>query len=142
MRYEQTIEIAAPATQVWRVVAEVDRWPQWTPTMTSVEPLDPLPLHVGMRARVKQPGLRPALLTVASIEEGHAFRWGSQQPGLTFVADHVVTPTAEGAQVRLSVEFRGRLAPLVSALYGGKVRSYVSTEATSLKAHCEGMPRD
>lgn len=105
--------------------------------MTSVEALDPLPLRIGLRARVKQPGLRPSLLTVTAIEEGRRFAWATKQPGLTFSADHVIDATPRGSRVRLFAEFSGLLAPIVGVVYGRKTRSYVATEAESLKARAE-----
>ncbi len=138
MRYEHTVDIAAPVGVIWRVLADIEHWPDWTPTMTSIEALDPLPLRVGLRARVTQPGLRPAVLTVTAVEAGRRFLWGTKQPGLAFNGDHVVAATPEGARVRLLAEFTGLLAPVVGAIYGKKVRAYVTTEAESLKARVEG----
>ena len=137
MRYEYTVDIASTPDAVWRVLADIERWPDWTPTMTTVEALDPLPLHVGLRARVKQPGLRPSVLTVTAIDEGQRFLWVAKQAGLTFTADHVVTATPRGSRVRLLAEFSGLLAPVIGAVYGKKTRSYVATEAESLKARAE-----
>lgn len=105
--------------------------------MTSVEALDPLPLRAGLRARVKQPGLRQSILTVTAVEEGRRFFWVAKQPGLTFSADHVITPTPQGSRLRLFAEFSGLLAPVVGAIYGKKTRAYVATEAESLKARAE-----
>jgi uncharacterized membrane protein len=31
-----TIDIEAPVEQVWEVLREVERWPEWAPTVTSV----------------------------------------------------------------------------------------------------------
>lgn len=138
MRYEHTIDIAAPVDAIWRVLADIEHWPDWTPTMTSIEALDPLPLRVGLRARVTQPGLRPAVLTVTAVEEGRRFLWGTKQPGLAFNGDHVITSSPGGSRVRLLAEFTGLLAPVVGAIYGKKVRAYVTTEAESLKARVEG----
>ena len=137
MQYEHTVDIAATPEAVWRVIADIERWPDWTPTMTSVEALDQLPLRPGLRARVKQPGLRASVLTVTAVEEGRRFQWAAKQPGLAFSADHAIEATSQGSRVRLAVEFRGRLATLVAAFYGRKIRSYVDTEAASLKVRAE-----
>lgn len=137
MRYEHTVDIAAAPDAVWRVLADIERWPDWTPTMTAVEAIDPLPLRVGLRARIKQPGLRPAVLTVTAIEEGRRFRWVAKQPTVTFAADHVIVATPRGSRVRLFAAFSGLLSPVVGAIYGQKTRSYVAAEAESLKARVE-----
>lgn len=137
MRYEHTVDITAAPEVVWRILADIEHWPDWTPTMTSIEALDSLPLRVGLRARVMQPGLRPAVLTVTAIDEGQRFLWVAKQPGLTFSADHVITPTTQGSRVRLFAEFSGLLAPIVGAIYGKKTRAYVMTEGESLKKRAE-----
>jgi uncharacterized membrane protein len=31
-----SIDIEAPVEQVWEVLREVERWPEWAPTVTSV----------------------------------------------------------------------------------------------------------
>jgi uncharacterized membrane protein len=46
MRFEATIDIAAPAQLVFEVYTDVERWPEWTASVTSVEWLDQGPLSV------------------------------------------------------------------------------------------------
>jgi uncharacterized membrane protein len=51
MRYERTVEIDAPAEKVWSVLADVENWPKWTPSVRQVEPLDDSDAKVGSRFR-------------------------------------------------------------------------------------------
>ena len=48
------IDVDAPVEQVWEVLREVERWPEWAPTVTSVRRLDDGPLAVRSRVRVRE----------------------------------------------------------------------------------------
>src|SRR5688572_7852445 len=73
MDVEQTIEIDAPRKTVWAVMIDVERWPEWTPTTTSVELLDRGPFVVGSRARIRQPRLPVVIWTVTTLESERYF---------------------------------------------------------------------
>jgi uncharacterized membrane protein len=131
------VEIAAPAQRVFQTLCDVERWPEWTPTMQSVQRLDSGPFKVGSRARVVQPKLRPSLWEVSSMDEDRNFNWLSATPGLRMDAGHAVESVAGGCRVTLTFALSGLLSPLVSLLYGGLIATYVNTEAEGLKRHCE-----
>ena len=50
--FETTRHIDAPTQPVWEVLFDVARWPEWTPTIDSVERLDDGSFGVGSRANV------------------------------------------------------------------------------------------
>jgi uncharacterized membrane protein len=139
MKIEQVIEIAAPQDQVWAVMADVERWPEWTPSVKSVERLDKGLLRVGSRARIRQPRLPVAVWTVTVLEPGHFFEWRSPAPGLLSVGGHRVDAAGDGAsRVTLSITWSGVLAPVIGLLFGKLSRRYVEMEARGLKRRCEG----
>src|SRR5690242_19461081 len=139
MIIQQTVDIAAPPHRVWDVMIDVERWPEWTSSVTSVEVLDGGPLRVGSRARIRQPRLAAAVWTVTTIEPGRYFEWRSVLPGLTSIGGHrVEAQGSDRSRVRLSVEWKGMLAPLINLIYGDLSRRYVDTEAEGLKRRAEG----
>jgi uncharacterized membrane protein len=135
------ISIYAPVDAVWRVMSDVLRWPEWTPSITSVELLNADQLRIGAQARIRQPRLPSAVWTVTALEPPRYFEWRAVNPGLTTMAGHRLEPDGDGSRVRLTLEWRGPLAPLIRLLYGGLSRHYVDLEAEGLKRRAEqGKP--
>jgi hypothetical protein len=135
--FSSTIEIAASPARVWTVMSDVERWHEWTPSITSVERLDSAPLALGSRARVKQPKLAPATFVVTEWQPERGFDWVTRNPAVTAVGRHWIQPIASGVRVTLSVEFSGPLAGLIAWLYGGLTSRYVQMEAEGLKKRSE-----
>lgn len=132
-----TVSIKAPPEKVFAVLCDVERWPEWTSTMTGVERLESGPFAVGSSARVRQPRLRPAVWQVTEFENQRNFTWATRLPGLFMTAGHSIQPEGEGSHVRLCFELSGFLAPLISRLYGGLIQNYITTEAQGLKKRSE-----
>lgn len=133
-----SIAIAAAPSRVWSVVADVERWKEWTSTIRRIERLDGTSLGMGSRVRIEQPKLRPAVWTVTAWEPGVSFTWASRSPGLVATAVHAVEPLQIGSRVALEVHFSGLLASVVGLLLGRLTREYLGLEAAGLKARCEG----
>jgi hypothetical protein len=62
------IDVEVPVEQVWEVLRDVERWPAWAPTVTSVRRLDDGPLAAGSRVRVEQPRIPPTEYVVTELE--------------------------------------------------------------------------
>ncbi|KGN35490.1 SRPBCC family protein [Knoellia subterranea] len=140
---EQSIEIDIDATpeRVWEVMSDVERWPEWTETVTAVTRLDSDgALGLGARARVEQPKLPPTEYVVSEFDPGRAFTWLATGPGVRTTARHMITARPEGgAHVRLSVEQAGPLGAVMGRLFfKGLTDRYLATEAAGLKARSEG----
>ena len=135
--FRTSIEIDAPPERVWSVISDVERWHEWTASITSVERLDQGPLRIGSRARVRQPKLPENRFEVTALEEGRGFSWISTSPGLRGVGHHWIEPTSKGCRVTLGVDFRGPLAWPISLLYGSLTQRYIDMEAAGLKRRSE-----
>jgi uncharacterized membrane protein len=137
MRIEQAVEIAAAPKNVWTVMTDVERWPEWTASVTSIELLDGSPLVVGSRVRIRQPRLPTAVWTVTAMETERYFEWRSVAAGLTSTGGHRIDRSGDGCRVILSLDWKGWLTPLINLVFGRLSQRYVQTEAEGLKRRCE-----
>jgi uncharacterized membrane protein len=136
MEYRTTVTVDAPAPRLWAVLTDLASWPQWTPTMTSVEPLAGV-LGPGARVRIRQPGLLPATWRVTHCEEGRRFTWETARPGYRLVADHLLDPRGPATEVTLAVDLSGPLSRAIEALWGTRMRRMVDQEAAGLRHRSE-----
>ena len=133
-----TLPLRATPAQVWPVMSAIERWPEWTPTVTRVEPLGDGPFRFGSRFRLHQPKLAPAVWEVIRLEEGRGFSWVTKHPGVRVTGEHWIEPTPDGCRVTLALRFEGFLAPLVARIYRSLNQRYLAQEAEGLRARCEG----
>lgn len=134
MKYEVEVQIAATPDVIWEALADVERWPEWTASVSSVQRLESGPLAVGSTARVVQPKVRPAVYTVTACEPGASFVWTAKGAGITTVAGHYIEALGDGkSAVRLVFEQTGLLTPLVGLFAGSMIRRYLALESESLK---------
>jgi len=131
-----TVEVPAPPPLVWLVMVDVERWPEWTASVSRVKRLSPGPLQVGSRARIHQPKLPPASWLVTELESGVGFTWISLAPGVRVTARHTTEASAVGSRVTLSVYYGGWLGSLLARLTGRLNERYLALEANGLKARC------
>jgi uncharacterized membrane protein len=137
MEYTKAVPVAADAERVWKVLSDIERWPERISTYEEVRRLDDGDLRIGSRAHVKQKGLAAGDWQVTELDEGTRFTWASRQPGVRLVGRHVVSADAHGSTLTLTFEQTGFLSPLITLLLGGKVRRYVDLEAEALKVAAE-----
>jgi len=138
--YSAFISIAAPRESVWRVLAAVVAWPEWLPTVSSVQPLDGKPLKIGARYTVHQPKLRPATWVVTELEPPRCFVWQARSPGLLMIAVHTIEEApAGGSRVVLRFSFAGVLGAPLGWLFRSTTERYLAQEVASLKLMVEGQ---
>jgi uncharacterized protein YndB with AHSA1/START domain len=141
--FERSVDIDAPAATVWAVVSDVERWPEWTASMTSVRRTRTGPLAVGERVVVAQPRLPTVTWTVTVVDDGREFTWQAGTAVSRGIAEHVLTPRiGGGCTATLRVTQQGPAAPLVGALLRRIAPRYLRMEADGLKARSEaGAPK-
>jgi uncharacterized membrane protein len=139
MRFEASIDVSAPAERVFDVYADVERWPEWTESVTRVERLDSGPFQVGSRARVKQPRLPVAVWEVTELVPGRYFVWVARGPGVVTTGRHEVTPagTEGSARATATLVQDGPLGRLVGVLTRRLTNRYLAMELEGLRSHVE-----
>lgn len=139
MRHQVTHTVEAPVDVVWRTFAALERWPEWTPTVTALEPSNRDGLRVGDTAAMTQPGQRDRVWTITEVTEGSSFVWEATDPGgIKLTATHTATAVDEDTtRLELSFAVTGAMAWLARLLGGRTIRRYVETEAASIKEWCE-----
>ncbi|WP_368073874.1 SRPBCC family protein [Blastococcus mobilis] len=91
-----TVDISAAPEVVWAVISDVESWPEWTASVTSVRRLSSARLQVGSRVRLQQPRLPATVWTVADLVAGEQFTWTADSPGVRTRAFHRVVGRADG----------------------------------------------
>ena len=136
-RYSISIDIDAPAERVFEVMTDVERWHEWTPSITSITRNRSGALTVGERATVRQPRFPPAMWTVNEIRPGRSFSWVNRAPGLRVTGHHGAEPTASGSRATLGLSYEGIFGGLLARMTEGITKKYLQMEAEGLKARAE-----
>jgi uncharacterized membrane protein len=134
--FSVTVEIPAPSATVWRVMADVERWPEWTSSVRRVQLLTPGPLRVGSRARIQQPGFPPAWWRVTEMEADRGFTWVSTVPCLRVTGKHWIEARSDSCRVTLSIQYDGSVGQLLARCTASVNDRYLAMEADGLKARC------
>lgn len=124
---------------VWSVLADVEHWCDWTPTVVEIKPLTSAGLRLGAQYRIVQPRLRPAIYEITHWIPNQRFTWVQKILGGGMVADHRIEPRDGGSAVELSFTSEGLPANIVGSLFSKMIRDYVATEARSLKNRCDAL---
>jgi hypothetical protein len=118
--------------RVWAILADVERWPEWTASVSRIERLDRHPLGLGSRLRIDQPKLPPGIWVVTIWEPERRFTWELPRPGLTMIGDHRLQAVGEGCALTLDLTFDGWLGGLVALFSGRLAERYMRLEADGL----------
>jgi uncharacterized membrane protein len=142
MIMEDSIEIDAPKQLVWDVFSDVEHWPDWTASVTSLVGRDGPALAVGKRFAIKQPGMSKLVWKVTEIDPGSSWTWVQRSPGVLVSARHDVVAQPGGRTlVRQRLDQRGVLGGLLGRLMVKKTKRFLELEAQGLKARSERLSR-
>jgi uncharacterized membrane protein len=135
---DSDVVIDAPASVVWDVFSDVERWPEWTASVTRLVPLDGQGIAVGRRFEIKQPRMPKLVWEVTDMRPGASWTWAQRSPGGLTLARHDVLAESDGRTlVRQQIDQRGPVGALVGLLMRRMTKRYLEIEAAGLKARSE-----
>jgi uncharacterized protein YndB with AHSA1/START domain len=139
MRVVESFITPARPDIVWQILADVEHWREWTPTVVEIKSLSNNGMRVGARYRVVQPKLRPAVYEVTECVPNQAFTWEQKLPGGAMIGGHRLSSRDGATEVELSFTSKGLFANIVGKMFSKLISEYVATEAKSLKSRCESL---
>jgi uncharacterized membrane protein len=139
MTIENATYIEASTEIVWEITEDVERWPEWTPTVTAVRKLSEEPFGRGSVVRIKQPGQPESEWTVTEYIYQDRFSWKTKRMGLHMTASHKVRKRDGGTLNNLRLEASGFVALLLWPVLYFAIRKALKEENHGLKTRCESM---
>lgn len=137
MNVTNSIHIHASPDVVWAVTVDIERWPEWTPTVTSARVVGDRALGADSVARLKQPMQPLSEWRVTEFRAGERFAWETQRIGLHMIASHAMTPDGAGTRNVLSVDATGPVALVLWPVLRWAMRRALRAENRGLKKRCE-----
>jgi ribosome-associated toxin RatA of RatAB toxin-antitoxin module len=130
-----SIEIDASAERLWHLTTDIERWPSFFPTVTSVARIDAGPLRVGSSARIKQPGQPERVWTVTACDAPQRFVWETKGLGLAMRATHAIETLGKGrVSNTLTIEVDGPIGKLLGLVAGRTIQNVLATENEGFRA--------
>ena len=134
MHTEHRIDIDAPPERVWSVMTDIERWPEMTPSVTSVELTPRGSLAPTSEARIVQPKFGSNVWRVTALDPGRSFTWETRRPGAKMVGTHTIEARpGGGSTVTLAVDSTGLAVTLVGWMLKSTGRRFIEQEAAGLK---------
>jgi hypothetical protein len=116
-RRGNSVEIEAPAADIWTVVMNVEDWPKWASQFKRLDHVDSGPLRLGSRVRVRPKGLPASVWQVTEYKEGRSFTWQTRlAPGLRLTGGHELTPKGGRTATEFWLEPSGPLGRLLGPI--------------------------
>lgn len=136
--------ISAPAAVVWRVLADVDAYPEWNAFVPACRTSWKVGSPIVMRVRLTRSLTIRQSETIRRFDDGHLVEYGIDLPGglLTSARRHVVT-SLDTTTTRYDSEFvlSGRLAPLVRRLLGPQLAHGFGAMTVAVAQRAEVLAR-
>ncbi|QJB70060.1 SRPBCC domain-containing protein [Parasphingorhabdus halotolerans] len=135
--FRNKIEIAASPSQIWSILIDFEKWPQWSDSFSALQRLDDGPVGLGSRIRIKQPRLFPRNWTITEWNPDNSFSWISKGGGVTSFANHWIETDRDVCTFHQSMNISGFLGRPTAILLKATICRYMDMEAAGLKDRSE-----
>jgi len=140
--FEENLSIAAPASVVWEVITDLDRYGEWNPFVTacssSLQPGDPIDMTVHLMAKPQK-----QREWVTEYVEGRRFAYRMKpvpMGALSSARWHDITPDGDNAcRYQSHFELSGWMMPLVRGLLGSRLRAGFAGMNAAVKQRAESL---
>ncbi len=137
--FSSSVQMTVPFMRAWAVLQELEKWPQWTPTVRSVVRMDKEPLALGLRVKIARPKFGSDVWTVTSLQPYRGFTLATKRFGVVIKHKYDLVPSGVGSKATLTVRYEGLLAPVLATLAKKRLAQYLEIEALGLKSRAEGL---
>jgi len=137
LRHEVSISVNATPEHAWAVMKDIERWPEWTPSMSKVELQHPGEVQPGSKVKITQPKFPAAVWTVTKVEPNRYLEWRSTTPILASIGEHRIDPEGDGVRLTLAIEQSGLLVPVLKLFYTKTIKEYLDMESKGFKTRAE-----
>jgi len=136
---EHTIRSPFSPEQLWPLLADPGRWPEWDATIERASLSGPL--AVGARGSLTPRHGTSSLFEVTHVEPGRKLTDSTRLPLARMTFDHEWAPLPDGGtQLTHRVAIEGALAPLFARVIGRKLARELPTAMARLAAAPGGRP--
>ncbi|MBJ7339595.1 SRPBCC family protein [Mycolicibacterium sp.] len=92
--------MAVPPSAAWRVLTDLEAWPQWGPSVTGAELTGPGPLRLGSTGKIFTPFGVPVPFEITEFDDGRSWAWKVLGVPAT---RHTVATVPDGCRVSFGV---------------------------------------
>jgi uncharacterized protein YndB with AHSA1/START domain len=134
---EQSVETSATPQAVWRLWADVERWPEWNAGVERIEVRGPF--DVGSTILMTPPGEEPVELRITEATEPDLFVDEADGGDFVVRTTHRVEPVGgERSRITYRMEITGPAAETVGPEIGPEISGDFPQVLAALAAHAEG----
>jgi hypothetical protein len=119
---ERTFEVDVPAHRAWDLLADVARWPEWAPHITSASVDPPGPIGPTSHGLFRFRPIGRGAFTMTAWDPPRSWTWTGRTMGVTIRYDHGFEPVDDSRSrlrwvVRAASGKRGVRARLFAVIY-------------------------